>query len=120
MRKRDDHMCLPLEQYWPHEMSCKGKWNSLKKLGKKLKSIKKGMGSILCGLHINKMYTIVNVFFLNFLKLGQHDACNVKLFPSEVIGSSNCIEVALKAGLNSEINNSCILVCALSYCSNSA
>lgn len=66
------------------------------------------MGSILCNLHINKMYPILNVFFLNFFKLGQHDACHVKLFPSEVIGSSNCIEVALKAELNSEINDSYI------------
>lgn len=45
---------------------------------------------------------------LSFLKLGQHDACHVKLFPSEVIGCSNCIEVALNAELNSEINNSYI------------
>lgn len=66
------------------------------------------MGSILCNLHINKMYPILNAFFLNFFKLGQHDACHVKLFPSEVIGSSNCIEVALKAELNSEINDSYI------------
>lgn len=47
-------------------------------------------------------------YFLTFLKLGQHNACHVKLFPSEVIGHGNCIEVALKAGLNSEINNSYI------------
>lgn len=66
------------------------------------------MGSILCNPCINKMCIIVKSFFLTFLKLGHHDACHVKLFLSEVIGSSNCIEVALKAGLNSKINNSYI------------
>ena len=66
------------------------------------------MGGIWCNLHINKIHTIVKVFFLNFFKLGQHGGYQVKLFPSEVSDSSNHIAVVLKAGLNSGINMSYI------------
>lgn len=68
------------------------------------------MWSIWCILHINKIDTVVKVFFLIFFKLGQHGAYQVKLFPSEVIDSSNGIAVILKAGLNSEINTSYIFI----------
>lgn len=98
-------MCLPLEQCWPHRMPCKGKWNSLKKLGEKLK----GMGGVWCNRHINKIHTIVKFFFFfNFFKLGQHGSYQLKLFPSEFIDGSNHTAVVLKAGLIGGINRSYI------------
>lgn len=65
--------------------------------------------------HINKIDTILKIFFLFFFKLGQHGAYRAKLLSSEVTDSSDRIAVVLKAGLNTEINKShifglCVIV----------